>query len=36
MTFSASYHPEDVTFLLKRVRLTPTPVGEKGGGRDGD
>jgi hypothetical protein len=27
--FSGSYAPEDVTFLLKRVRLAPTPVEEK-------
>jgi hypothetical protein len=27
--FSGSYPPEDVTFLLKRVRMSPTPVEEK-------
>src|SRR5262249_15380076 len=27
--FSGSYDPDDVTFLLKRVRLEPTPVAEK-------
>ncbi len=27
--FSGSYHPDDVTFLLKRVRLEPTPIEEK-------
>jgi hypothetical protein len=27
--FSGSYAPEDVTFLLKRVRMRPTPVEEK-------
>jgi hypothetical protein len=27
--FSGSYAPEDVTFLLKRVRMSPTPVEEK-------
>lgn len=27
--FSGSYAPEDVTFLLKPVRLAPTPVAEK-------
>jgi hypothetical protein len=29
MMFSGSYDPTDVTFLLKRVRLEPTPVAEK-------
>lgn len=28
-TFSGSYDPEDVTFLLKQVELQPTPVAEK-------
>ena len=27
--FSGSYAPEDVTFLLKRVRMRPTPIEEK-------
>ncbi len=27
--FSGSYHPDDVTFLLKPVRLAPTDVAEK-------
>src|SRR5688572_14290063 len=27
--FSGSYHPDDVTFLLKPVRLEPTEVAEK-------
>lgn len=27
--FSGSYAPEDVTFLLKKVRMSPTPVEEK-------
>lgn len=27
--FSGSYPPEDVKFLLKRVRMSPTPVDEK-------
>lgn len=29
MTFSGSYDPADVTFLLKPARITPTPVAEK-------
>jgi len=27
--FSGSYAPEDVTFLLKRIQMAPTPVDEK-------
>jgi hypothetical protein len=29
MQFSGSYDPSDVVFLLKPVKLEPTPVGEK-------